>query len=696
MFLQKLEIQGFKSFAGKTEFRFPAHIIGVVGPNGSGKSNIVDAVRWILGERAAKNLRGESLGNLIFAGTPKRPAAGFARVALYMKKSELLPADTDEVVLERRVDKSGNSEFFLNGAEVRLKDLAPMLARARMGARGMTIVSQGESDVFVRSNPEERRLMMEEILGLKEYRLKKSEAERKLESTKTNLEKVAAMVEEIAPHLKFLKKQKERWERRLEVERELEEVARFHFGQQMRMIREKLREREEATAPIKKKRVEHEENLDGLKKNLENLEQSKAKGQNTENMKRIDALYRRQSELEREITRMETRAEIEREEAKKWSVNTEDLIEYASRLREEMEEAGGTDSLEQIKQKIKIWLRALEHILKGKKETPKEPLVAIEPLKKELAAIRKNIEEQRREDEERVKAQEGVTRQFRVFLDAIEREREELMKVERRLQEEAFEQERLIMKKEELEHSWISLGKNPSDLAEAEKNISKESERDREGVAERKIGALRGELAAIGEIDAELLKEAADTEKRHSFLEREKNDLEKAGNDLRNIVEDLEKRIHEEFAEDFKKINEAFNSHFGIMFEGGKARLALDGSGGVEFEVNIPRKKIHNLDMLSGGEKSLVSLAALFAMIWVSPPPFLVLDEIDAALDDENARRFADLIKKFSAKTQFIVVTHNRITMERADILYGITMGEDGVSKVLSLKLEEAEQVAKS
>ncbi|MDP3725527.1 MAG: AAA family ATPase, partial [Nanoarchaeota archaeon] len=148
---------------------------------------------------------------------------------------------------------------------------------------------------------------------------------------------------------------------------------------------------------------------------------------------------------------------------------------------------------------------------------------------------------------------------------------------------------------------------------------------------------------------------------------------------------------------------EAFNSYFGIMFEGGKAKLKIENmeeggeeKGGIEFEVNIPRKKIHNLDMLSGGEKSLVSLAALFALIWVSPPPFLILDEIDAALDDENARRFAELVTKFSDKTQFLIVTHNRITMEYADILYGVTMGEDGVSKVLSLKLEEAERMAKS
>jgi len=115
---------------------------------------------------------------------------------------------------------------------------------------------------------------------------------------------------------------------------------------------------------------------------------------------------------------------------------------------------------------------------------------------------------------------------------------------------------------------------------------------------------------------------------------------------------------------------------------------------GLELEVSIPQKKITSLEMLSGGEKSLVSLAALFALISVSPPPFLVLDEADSALDEKNSKRFADLIKSFSKETQFIMVTHNRVSMEAAQVLYGITMDESGTSKVLSLKLEEAEKVS--
>lgn len=233
---------------------------------------------------------------------------------------------------------------------------------------------------------------------------------------------------------------------------------------------------------------------------------------------------------------------------------------------------------------------------------------------------------------------------------------------------------------------------------------------------------LRGELAAIGEIDPKLVEEAEESEKRYEFLRRELDDLHKAAADLRNLIRELDNKIHDDFKNAFRSVNDEFNNFFRLMFGGGRAHLKLtyyetptlkeseeiteevgeaevepekkkeERRFGIEVELNLPRKKITSLDMLSGGEKSLVSIAALFALISVSPPPFLVLDEIDAPLDEENARRFAELVKEFSKKTQFIIVTHNRATMEAADVLYGITMGEDGISKVLSLKLDSASE----
>ena len=224
-FLKKLELQGFKSFAGKTVFEFPERIVGIVGPNGSGKSNIIDALRWVLGEREAKQLRGDTLGTLIFSGTPKRAPVGFAKVTLsFDNAGKLFPVETDEVELSRRIDRSGTSQFLLHGSEMRLKDLVPLLARAKLGTRGITMIGQGQGDLFVGSSPYERRMMMEEVLGLREFRLKKNEAERKLETSESNMEKARSLLEELTPHLRFLRRQRTRWEKRSDLENELREL----------------------------------------------------------------------------------------------------------------------------------------------------------------------------------------------------------------------------------------------------------------------------------------------------------------------------------------------------------------------------------------------------------------------------------------------------------------------------------------
>ncbi len=244
---------------------------------------------------------------------------------------------------------------------------------------------------------------------------------------------------------------------------------------------------------------------------------------------------------------------------------------------------------------------------------------------------------------------------------------------------------------------------------------------------EHRIFRLRGDLASIGEVDHALMKEAEDTETRHQFLMKESEDLTKAVADLTALMRELNEKIKTEFDKSLSKINSEFEKFFALMFDGGSAKLKVlkpkaersdeeneDGAegdedvtgkdgveqteddilqeknGGVDIEIKLPRKKTTSLDMLSGGERSLVGIAALFAMVSVSPPPFLVLDEIDAPLDERNARRFGTMLKDFSKRTQFIVVTHNRATMEAADILYGVTLAEDGSSKVVSLKLEPA------
>ncbi len=212
MYLKSLELNGFKSFASKVILEFPKGITAIVGPNGSGKSNVIDAIRWLLGERDAKNLRGEKIENLIFAGTPKKARSGMAQVSLnFDNNSGFFSAEFSVV---RRVNRDGVSQYLLNKSEMRLKDIVDFFAKSRLGTKGLTIINQGNSDLFVRVNPEERRIMIEEVLGLREYQLKKSEAERKLNNTNINLEKVKAIVEEVLPRLRMLKRQTSKWEKR--------------------------------------------------------------------------------------------------------------------------------------------------------------------------------------------------------------------------------------------------------------------------------------------------------------------------------------------------------------------------------------------------------------------------------------------------------------------------------------------------
>lgn len=703
---------------------FPSQVTAIVGPNGSGKSNVIDAVRWVLGEREAKQLRGETLDNLIFAGTPKKPAMGLARVGLYFNNHKKgLPVDAVEVTLSRRIDRSGNSEFSLNDAEVKLKDLLPMLAKARMGTRGLMIVGQGQSDIFVRSSPEDRRLMIEEVLGLREYRLKKNQAERRLESSEINMEKVKAMLEELAPHVRILKRQKSRFLRRSEVEEELKNLEDAYFYVRFHSLERGLKETEEPIRELRNQLETAEKGIALKEKELKEIGGGQGDYEKAKQLReKINGLLAQRNALGKELARLEAKMEF-MESAPAEEHSAMELKSLLGEFSKEGERLLELNDLEEIKSSIKNWLLKVKKVFgETKKGTDESSLKEQKRMEKEVMELETAIRNFQEEDENIAKTQQAANQLFREKVEDLNREKDKARSLEQRIQAHLLEKEKFQLKLEELEREWTALGRNAHDLrrlAEPESvSALKESEWSE---AERKMMRLRGELAAIGEIDSNLMKEAEESEQRFDFLTKQLADLEKASADLKEMIRDLDKRIHEDFKKAFHTISEEFNNYFRLMFGGGKAKLSLEAKKapvlaegenavvvegaeitesakeekksddldvGVEVDVSLPRKRITNLDMLSGGEKTLVSLAALFALIAVSPPPFLVLDEIDAALDEENARRFAELIKQFREKTQFVIVTHNRATMEAADVLYGVTMGDDGVSKVLSLKLE--------
>ncbi|MFA6475392.1 MAG: AAA family ATPase [Patescibacteria group bacterium] len=237
-----------------------------------------------------------------------------------------------------------------------------------------------------------------------------------------------------------------------------------------------------------------------------------------------------------------------------------------------------------------------------------------------------------------------------------------------------------------------------------------------------KIEQLKHQLELIGGIDPEIIQEHADIKNRFDFLSVQTKDLRATIVSLEKIIDELDGTIKKQFDKSFKAINKNFGHYFTMLFEGGTAKLDMlmneptestpdDGQpvvslgqqkktqrvvSGIDITAHPPHKKLSTIQALSGGEKSLTSIALLCAIIGANTPPFVVMDEVEAALDEANSEKFAAIIKHLSDKTQFVVITHNRSTMQQADVLYGVTMQHDGTSKILSVKLTEAQQLLES
>ena len=212
----------------------------------------------------------------------------------------------------------------------------------------------------------------------------------------------------------------------------------------------------------------------------------------------------------------------------------------------------------------------------------------------------------------------------------------------------------------------------------------------------RQVSEVRGKIRALGNVNVGAIDEYKEVKERYDFLKAQVSDVEKSKSELHKMIAELSSEMEELFTVSFKKINQNFGHIFRELFGGGSAKLYLSDESnvlesGIEIEVAPPGKVIKNLAALSGGEQALVAISIYFAILAVNPAPFCILDEIEAALDDVNVVRYAQYLRKMTDNTQFIVITHRRGTMEAADVLYGVTMQEDGVSKILKLDLNNVD-----
>ncbi|MDP3962273.1 MAG: AAA family ATPase [bacterium] len=737
MYLKSLEISGFKSFAKKAILNFTSPISSIVGPNGSGKSNVAEAFRFVLGEQSIKSMRGKRGEDLIFNGGGE----GGARVnrasvkVVFDNGRKILNIDFDEVVLERVVHRDNSNEYFVNGSPVRLKDIVELLAHAHIGASGHHIISQGEADRILNANIRERREMIEDALGLKIYQYKKTESQRKLEKTEENMKSVESLRREIAPHLKFLKKQVEKVEKVQQLREELRAFYKEYFKREEVHIKSERADIEAVKNPLMKELEELDKEIAEARKILESSKNRDAKSDELISIESVlhrvrlekDAIMRDLGKIEGEMgaahrTLYKEKEKQAREESKTvYLKDVEDVVSKASllesiseiknlllsfiSLHKRREDSINAEETEKELESLRVKKARLEDSLKKIDEHEREKTL-------DYNSLRQKIEKEKdsnRDAEKNVFKIIARQNELRGALGGVKSREDKVI-----LEEEAF--------KRELQEGYVLVGRECMDYKDLAVSDEPRFEQYDRFKSIEKI-KIRIEDSGTGS-GMEIIKEHKEVEERDDFLARELTDLETSRQSLNNLMAELDARIDVEFKEGILKINSQFQEFFSLMFGGGSASLNVirekkrkkksdtdlsavlsedegevfeeeEGEEGIEINVNLPRKKVKGLMMLSGGERALTSIALLFAVSQVNPPPFIILDETDAALDEANSRKYGDMIANLSKYSQLILITHNRETMSRAGVLYGVTMGSDGASKLLSIQFEEAVRVAK-
>lgn len=751
MYLKELTTHGFKSFAKKGELEFSTPITAIVGPNGSGKSNVAEAFRFVLGEQSMKSMRGKKGEDLIWGGSEGSPRANRASVTITLNnEKKTFPIDYDEIVIERIVHRDGTNEYLINGSRARLKDVQELLAAGNIGSTGHHIISQGEADRILTASPMERREMIEDALGLKVYQYKKAEAQRKLKKTTENIGQVQSLRREVKPHLTFLERQVKKIERSHALREELKDFYCEYLRREDAYIafhRDRLTN--ERVAPEKERKSLAEQLADAKAKMAHDGEDEKRDELVAleEKMAAVrgdrQELIRKSGQLEGQTTFLKRRIS---DAQKKHEQTTRAPIAYAAvqdtvaAVERSAEKATASDDASVLKAALTEVVKAVKELLSqtdtagpdtsdDEKElagliTQKEEVdTELSSVKKAESELQEQYEELKRSiDEEDSESREAEREVFRI-MNAQRDVDEKLAQIDAELQ--TLERDRADFKRE-LQEAVTLLGSALSRYYDfvvqdgdrvLEKNdfIDEDRGKQRERQRELEKMKIRLEELGVGATD-EIMKEYKEVKERDAFLEHEINDLNASVEKLETLIAELTEELNQQFVSGIDKIGTEFTTFFTLMFGGGEAKLVrvkpkvrkadvdedasdteddTETEEGIEIDVKLPNKRVRGLDMLSGGERALTSIALIFAMSQVNPPPFIVLDETDAALDEANSRRYGDMIESLAKHSQLILITHNRETMSRAGVLYGVTMGGDGISKLLSVKFDEAVAVAK-
>jgi chromosome segregation ATPase len=810
MRLKNISLSGFKSFVDPTKIPFPSSMSGVVGPNGCGKSNIIDAVRWVMGEISAKNLRGENMADVIFSGSSSRAPSSRASVELLFDNSlgklggEY--SSYSEISVKRVLEIDGRSIYYLNGSECRRKDITDIFLGTGLGPRSYAVIEQEMATKLISSKPEELRMYIEEVAGISVYRERKKETESRIKKTKENLSRVKDLKDEIERQLLKLKRQvksAERyealkaeekskkgllkaisWQTRKEkisnidlsikeLESSLEKERTLKISLNSEIDKSKVTQ-SEIQQKIDKVQQDYyssgadlnssEQELSLLKEKKNELLLEKDKMIETLNSFSLekDNLSKELSEAELELSKKEPELQALDESFSKLegAMSPDFLVEKifldVSNLTVSLEEATRdfskkTESdikeihsfaleiknkLEKLKESIKHQSQYQEEKFKAQKmellslssditsikvkiAEIKSKLSAIESSKLNTVSAKSSLEEKLLEIDgpiQKIEADIKPLLDSRVDVEGnLTKLREhfnELNEIiranERKIHETdiGIEEFNSNIQKYKLERqgfiseSAIFEEQLKNDNYEIQGLLDQITENMTEESLVEEISKIENSIERIGPINLAAAEEYKLEEERNSEIDTQMSELNSALETLQGAIKKIDLESRTKFKDTLDKLNIKLGELFPKLFGGGFAKLELTErdllESGVLFKAMPPGKKNVNVSQLSGGEKALSSIALVFSFFSLNPAPFCILDEIDAPLDDFNTSRFINMVEEMSEKVQFIFVTHNKISMEKSKHLMGVTMQEPGVSRLVSVDVDEALKMAAS
>ena len=730
MQLKYIKLSGFKSFVDPTKISFPTNMVGVVGPNGCGKSNVIDAVRWVLGELSAKNLRGDSMVDVIFNGSENRKASGQCSIELLFDNSSGKIGGEfvsfNEVSIKREMTRDAQSNYFINNTKCRRKDVQEIFLGT--GLSSYAIIEQGMVSSLVSSKPDELRAHLEEAAGVSKYKERRKETESRIKRTKENLSRVKDIKDEIGRLIRRLQNQAK-------------------SAEKYNLLKDEKLKLELDKAILFS--MEAKNNRDSLQKKLDSLNRDlRIKNSESDTFQsQIDQFRTENESLLNEYENAQKNFYAIGAEIAKREANMQNIIKSESEIKDNLEKASANyekakateknfdelspsekamhilDEIINVIQKHRIDTENINNKAKELKSLLTDILNVATAQSKtlidEYLTRQSELESQILDDQKNKKIIEDEIND----LVAKSSDAESILISLRQKQSKFNDDLRILENKKsisdldskaisekitniriELNTYEVNLENSNKKIQQAGLNHETINFADYEGKSldeiENKLIDVESRIIKLGAINLAAPEEIKEESKRKKELDEQYEDLIEALDKLTSAIKKIDQETKTIFRDSFDAVNTKLKEMFPKLFGGGMAELILTDenelNAGVVLMARPPGKKNSSISQLSGGEKALTALALVFAIFDLNPAPFCLLDEVDAPLDDLNTLRFVNMVEEMSKTVQFIFITHNKVSMEKSDHLMGVTMQEAGVSRVVSVDVNQAVEMAQS